>query len=126
MIQAYFNKVRTKIKGLSPLIKSETIKFDMVSSEMGIIKGKIIFLDGSIFDFRELLSHEDHDYRFHWMDNKNKLIVRWDSAPHHKNLNNFPYHKHESKDIVSSSELSLIEALDYIKKEIIHDLFSEK
>ena len=43
-----------------------------------------------------------------------------------KNLNNFPYHKHESKDIVSSSELSLIDALDYIKKEIIHDLFSEK
>jgi hypothetical protein len=95
MIQTYYNKVRAKIRGLSPLIKSESIKFDIVSSQMGVIKGRIVFLDGSVFDFRELLSHKDHDYRFHWMDSKSKLIVRWDSAPHHKNLDNFPFHKQE-------------------------------
>lgn len=82
MIQSYFNRVRVRIKELSPLIKSESINFDMVSAEMGIIKGKIIFLNGSTFDFKELCSHKDHDYRFHWMDDKNKLIVRWNSAPH--------------------------------------------
>lgn len=91
MILSYFGKIKSKVREIAPLIKSEGISFDMVSSEMGIIKGRIIFLDGSIFDFREILSEKEHDYRFHWMDSRNNLLVRWDSAPHHKNLKNFPY-----------------------------------
>lgn len=123
MIQSYFGKLRAKLKELSPLIKTENISFDMVSAEMGIVKGRIIFLDGSTFDFREIVSHTDHDYRFHWMDRKNKLVLRWDSAPHHREILNFPFHKHEGKKIASSKELYLADALNHIKKEIIHNLF---
>lgn len=125
MIKSYFDKVRGKIKAISPLVKSETISFDMVSPEMGIIKGRIVFLDGSIFDFREILSHKDHDYRFHWMDRANKLIVRWDSAPHHKKLENFPFHKHEGRDVMSFAELNLIDALNHIRKLVIRRLSME-
>lgn len=124
MIQSYFDRVRGKLKEMAPLIKSESTSLDMVSAEMGILKGRLVLLDGSIFDFREILSHKDHDYRFHWMDSRNKLIVRWDSAPHYKNLDNFPFHKHEGKDVTSSAELNLINALDFIKKEVIHKLYS--
>lgn len=125
MIKSYFDKVRGKIKEISPLVKSESTSFDMVSPEMGIIKGRIVFFDGSIFDFREILSHKDHDYRFHWRDRANKLIVRWDSAPHHKKLENFPFHKHEGRDVMSFAELNLIDALDHIKKVVIRRLSME-
>lgn len=91
----------------------------MVSTEMGILRGKIIFLDGSSLDFRELVSTIDHDYKFHWMDVSNKLITRWDTAPHYKKLNNFPFHKHTGKDVFSSEELNLIKVLEYIKKDLI-------
>ncbi len=49
MIKSYFDKVRGKIKEISPLVKCESISFDMGSPEMGIIKGRIVFFDGSIF-----------------------------------------------------------------------------
>ena len=68
MIQSYFNKVRNKIKETSPLIKADTVTFEMVSADMGMLKGRITFIDGSTLDFRELLSTNEHDYRFHWMD----------------------------------------------------------
>jgi hypothetical protein len=124
MIKSYFDKVRNKIKEMSPLIKTESISFDMISAVMGIVKGRIVFLDGSMLDFKEIISSRDHDYRFHWMDSKNKLIVRWDTAPHHKNLDNFPFHKHDTRSVVSSEELNLAEVMEDIKKALIHKLYS--
>ena len=73
MIQSYFNRVRTKLKEISPLIQADTSTFEMVSADMGMLRGRIAFIDGSALDFRELLSTNDHDYRFHWMDASNKL-----------------------------------------------------
>ena len=125
MIQSYFGKLRNKVKELSALIKTENVSFDMVSAAMGIVKGRIVFIDGSTFDFREIVSRADHDYRFHWMDRNARLIIRWDSAPHHGELDNYPFHKHEGKKVSSSGEIYLTDALDYIKKAVIHNLFKK-
>lgn len=119
MIQQYFSKVKNKLNNIRFIIKSEDIKFDMISSEMGIIKGKLILIDGSILEFMELFSNTDHDYRFHWMNKELKLINRWDTAPHHKKLDNFPYHLHLSDRIESSNEVNLVEILDAIKTSLI-------
>jgi hypothetical protein len=56
MIQSYFNKVRNKLKELSPLIQADTSSFEMVSADMGMLRGRIVFIDRSVLDFRELLS----------------------------------------------------------------------
>lgn len=126
MIQSYFNKVRIKLKEISPLIKTDHVSIEMVSADMGILRGKITFADGSVLDFREIFSTKEHDYRFQWMDTANKLIIRWDTAPHYKNLNNFPFHKHIEKDVSSSEELNFIDVLEYIKRDIISRLFKDK
>ncbi|MBI3814799.1 MAG: hypothetical protein HY279_10110 [Nitrospinae bacterium] len=119
MIHSYFRRVRDKLKEISPLIKSENVTLDVVSADMGILKGRIVLLDGSILDFREIVSAAEHDYRFHWMDEANKLIIRWDTAPHHRQLSNFPFHKHTGKEVYNSEELDFIGALEYIKKDLI-------
>jgi hypothetical protein len=119
MIQSYFTRVRNKLKEISSLIKADTVTFEMVSSDMGMLRGRVAFIDGSVLDFRELLSTSEHDYRFHWMDRSNKLIVRWDTAPHYKNLDTFPHHRHLSNGVSSFGEMDLIAVLDYIKQEIV-------
>lgn len=50
MIQSYFNRVRSKLKEISPLIKTDHVSIEMVSADMGILRGKIIFVDGSVLD----------------------------------------------------------------------------
>lgn len=34
------------------------------------------------------------DYRYHFQDEQNSLIFRYDSTPHFPNLPSFPHHKH--------------------------------
>ncbi len=126
MIQSYFNKVRNKLKEISPLIQADTSTFEMVSADMGMLRGRIAFIDGSALDFRELLSTYEHDYRFHRMDASNKLIVRWDTAPHYKNLEIFPLHRHLSRGVSSSEEMNFIAVLDYIKQEIVFKRLGHK
>lgn len=93
---------------------------------MGLLRGRITFIDGSVLDFRELLSTSEHAYRFHWMDASNKLIARWDTAPHHKNLENFPHHRHLSEGVSSSEEMYSIAVLDYIKHVIVFKRLGHK
>lgn len=45
----------------------------------------------------------DHlDYRYHCQDDNNRLIFRYDSAPHFPELASFPHHKHLPNEVVQS------------------------
>lgn len=37
-------------------------------------------------------------YSFHFMDDSNATVFRYDNAPHHHDLDHFPHHKHEGAD----------------------------
>lgn len=126
MIQSYFKRVRNKLKEISPLIQADTSTFEMVSADMGVLRGRITFIDGSVLDFRELFLTNAHDYRFHWMDRSNKLIVRWDTAPHYRNIENFPFHRHMLDGVYSSEEMDFIAVLDYIKQKIVFKRLGDK
>jgi len=78
MIRDYFSEVEKKLEEIKWLIKKKTVEFNLVSEEMGIVKGKIVFVNNSALDFRELVSEEHTDYRFHFMNGNNRLIKRWD------------------------------------------------
>ncbi len=115
MIRDYFGEVEKKIEEIKWLIKKKNIEFSLVSEEMGIIKGKIVFVDNYSLDFRELVSAEHTDYRFHFMNGNNRLIKRWDSASHHKEITSFPFHLHTPEGVRECDKVNLIEVIDIIK-----------
>jgi hypothetical protein len=43
------------------------------------------------------------DYSIHWQQPDGTLRQRWDNAPHHAELANFPYHTHRSPKIVEAT-----------------------
>ena len=55
---------------------------------------EISLIDNSKLIVKELKFSEKIKYSYHWMDKKNKMIIRWDNAPHFKSLKTFPHHKH--------------------------------
>ena len=115
MIRDYFSEVEKKLEEIKWLIKKKTIEFNLVSEEMGIIKGKIVFVDNYALDFRELVLEEHTDYRFHFMNGNNRLITRWDSAPHHKEITTFPFHLHTPEGVRECDKVNLIEVVDIVK-----------
>ena len=121
MIRDYFSEVEKSLEECKWLIKKKSIEFSLVSEEMGIIKGKIVFVNNYSLDFRELVSVEHTDYRFHFMNGNNRLIKRWDSAPHHKEISSFPFHLHTPEGVRECDKVNLIEVIDIIKVAIRPD-----
>jgi len=115
MIREYFCEVEKKLEEIAWLIKKKNIEFNLVSEEMGIIKGKIVFVNSNVLDFRELVSAEHTDYRFQFMNGNNRLIYRWDSAPHHKEITSFPFHLHTPEGVRECEKVNLIEVFEIIK-----------
>ncbi|MCZ7394100.1 MAG: DUF6516 family protein [Candidatus Methanoperedens sp.] len=42
-------------------------------------------------------------YAYH-VSKGQKLIIRWDNAPHHKQIRTFPHHKHVKEAVLESKE----------------------
>ena len=122
MIHDYFSKVQKKLEGIKWIIIEQSINFDFVSDEMGIITGKLIFIDKSILDFMELVSTKEAEYRFQYMNKDKGLICRWDSAPHHKEVHTFPYHFHTKKGIKESKKVNFVDILDIVTEKVIENL----
>jgi len=122
MIYDYFSKVQRKLEAIKWVIIEQSINFDFVSDEMGIITGKLVFIDHSILDFMELISEKEIEYRFQYMDKNKELVCRWDSAPHHKEVKTFPYHLHTKKGVEESKKANLIEILDDTSERVIENL----
>ncbi len=122
----YFEKIKKRIGKLEWLIERVSIDTEYdEDADVGIIGGRITFKDGSIFHFKEVLLGTSRQYRFHYMDERNNLISRWDTAPHHKELKTFPYHVHLPDGVKESRPVALIDALDKIESIVVAMLESE-
>jgi len=114
--------VQKKLNASKWIVIEQSVNFDFVSEEMGIVTGKLIFIDNSILEFMELVSKKEAEYRFQLMDKNKELINRWDSAPHHKELAAFPYHMHTKKGVKESKKVNFIEILNIVVEKVIENL----
>ena len=66
-------------------------------------------------------------YRFHWQSINDKLIKRWDNAPHHKNIKSFPHHLHDNNSVKDSEPMSISKVLINFKNFLYKmELFSTR
>ena len=91
-------------------------------ADIGNIGGNIVFKDGSVLHFKEIFFGEKRQYRFHYMDERNNLISRWDNVPHHKELRTFPHHVHLPDGVKETKPAKLIDVLDKIEDIVIERL----
>ena len=79
---------------------------DSRSNYIGFIQGNLEFLDNSHLFFKEYINLQDSieklSYSFHYQDQDNSLIFRYDNAKHKPDLG-YADHKHIKDKIVPSS-----------------------
>ena len=56
------------------------------------------------------------------MDCNNNLVFRYDNAPHHKDIESFPHHKHLPNKFVSSDLLTFSELIKEIEDYMLSDI----
>lgn len=57
-------------------------------------------------------------YSFHWQDKDKKLVMRWDNAPHHRELENFPHHLHLEGETRPSTEPHFMDVLRELERRL--------
>jgi hypothetical protein len=88
----------------------------LVEPEIEMVKARATLKDGSVLFVNEAVGENWREYSYHWQ-RESKMIRRWDNAPHHKGLPNFPHHLHDGNDILSGEDVNLIDVLMYIETE---------
>lgn len=104
----------------SPIVENfEVLEFRQRLSVF-FLKLKIEFIDKSSLFTKEYTDEVENNYSFHWQDSEANLIIRWDNAPHYKNLSTFPHHLHEKHEnkVKESQAISLLEVLEFIKHKL--------
>jgi len=89
----------------------------LVEPEIELIKANATLTDGSVLHVSETTREGWRDYSYHWQRN-GELIRRWDNAPHHRNLPNFPHHIQEEDDILPGDDVNLTDILSFIEMRV--------
>ena len=118
LIEEYFNEIEHDINAC-PFVHSYNLVKDKRSLYIGFMEGSIKFTDNSILHFMEFVDVservEKYKYSYHYEDDTGVMIFRYDMAPHFRDIETFPHHKHEKDKKVIASKEPLI-------KEILHEI----
>lgn len=77
------------------------------------------FTDNSSLHIRDYLFIDgSRKYAFHWQDQQQNLIRRWDNAEHYPHLPSFPFHVHTPDAVEASPPMTLHKVLESIKTQI--------
>ena len=68
--------------------------------------GFLLELNEAVFVENQLINHIG--YRYHFQDERNRLIFRYDDTPHFPKLNSFPNHKHLKNGVVEANKHSIL------------------
>ena len=123
MIYDYFVKFSEDLAYLE-IVTSHSLTKKKIDDYSGIIRGKIYF-DRYCLEMIEVVflfnnpQKAKKKYSYHFMDDKNSLIFRYDNAMHHKEISTYPHHKHLKNEVIKSSEPNIKTILKEIKAYLI-------
>ncbi|MFZ5821296.1 MAG: toxin-antitoxin system TumE family protein [Chloroflexota bacterium] len=104
-----------------PVVFKFEILREFTNLHEGFIRVRAILTNGHTLDLSEFIKQEAEleivSYRYQWLDANKQHIRRWDNAPHHPKLPNFPHHVHTLEDqVVPGKPIDIFEVLDEIGK----------
>ncbi|MCX8027949.1 MAG: DUF6516 family protein [Thermodesulfovibrionales bacterium] len=79
------------------------------------IKIRALLTNNTELYIREYSDINERNYSYHWQSADGKMIMRWDNANHHKNIDTYPHHVHHTDNILPSCHISCEEILNHIE-----------
>jgi len=122
LIEEYFQDIERNIADSPYIFESHVIK-DKRSLYIGIIEGEIRFIDESVLYFIEFVNvkerQDKYTYSYHYQSRDGRLVFRYDMAPHHKEIETYPHHKHLNTERVVKSPIPSLKEVLYEIEELI-------
>ena len=130
MITLYLDGIKDALSSYEWIQFVETIRCDLEENDQKRIllyRFRVYLSDGGRLEIVERLVESKKDgsiyptkYSFHWQDQHDHLIKRWDNAPHYPNLDGFPHHIHIGEDeaVVPGTSINAMEMLGEVDREL--------
>lgn len=123
-IAEYFEAVKDRLFAASFVADFKILK-QADRSRNGHLRVRVTFTNNSWLEFSEFVEQNMDDeiqlvtYSYHWSDENDRQICRWDNTPHFHKLENFPHHIHVNKDeVISGKPTNIFDILDEIRNKI--------
>ncbi len=119
-LSEYLNEVDSRVRSLQNCY-IEKYEEEILTPHRANLGIRIRFSTGYLLELNEAVfinssGELNHlSYRYHFQDKDNKLIFRYDNAPHFPNLKTFPHHKHLPNKVTDVPKPTVLEVIDEIK-----------
>ncbi len=115
ILSDYLNQVEQAIVQ-SPNVYVERYEEEILTSIRANLRIRLRFAQTHLLEINEAIVITDNqlkflDYRYHFQDERNCLVFRYDSTPHFPDISTFPHHKHLPNDVISSHKPEIIQVL---------------
>lgn len=130
MITSYLHEVQRDIAAYAWIKSVEVLRCDIEETdieEILVYRFRVSLKDDGLLEIMERVVYSKHDerlrvttYKYHWQDNQNRLIQRWDNAPHFPSLENFPDHIHTAKEneVIPNKPMTALEMFSIVDEKI--------
>lgn len=83
-----------------------------------LLRIKATIDDNSLLYITELHTPDFQKYSYHWQREDGTVGIRWDNAPHYKELKTFPHHRHEGAAVFPSHRITIEEVIAEIENRL--------
>ena len=110
---------------ISPIVESFKVIKRRETESDGYLRARAVITDESLLEISMYWQLAENavrliGYRFHWQNEKSKLVRSWDNAKHHPEIKTFPFHMHvgEDENVKESICMDLSEVLRILESEV--------
>jgi hypothetical protein len=122
-LHRYLTRLYTTITSRQE-IEIESLEIRYIATGVALFTTTLRFFDNSLLVVEEEVEEQPHQvvnrlhYKYHYQNSEDRLIFRYDNAPHHVDVKTFPHHKHDGTKIVEATPVDLSQVLQEIDQHL--------
>ena len=119
ILSQYLGNIENSIRKLES-VNVEHYEEEVLTSSRVNLRIRVRFLNGHLLELNEAVVLEANQiihlgYRYHFQDQQNNLIFRYDNTPHFPDLKSFPHHKHLSNKVEEADMPFILNVIEEAK-----------
>jgi len=120
LLSRYLREVEAAVRKLERAYV-ERYEEEIVAADRVNLRIRVRFQTGHMLELNEAVIGEAGrlrhlGYRYHFQDEQNNLVFRYDNTPHFPGLENFPHHKHLPDKVADAVEPSILKVIEQARQ----------
>ena len=116
ILSRYLKDIEHVVKGLNNAYV-ERYEEEILTDDRVNLRIRIRFTNGYLLELNEAVKAEKNainhlNYRYHFQDDQNRLVFRYDNTPHFPDIESFPHHRHSQRVVLAGARPSIPEVIE--------------